>query len=93
MLLEDKVVVITGAGSGIGRATAVACAKEGARAVVVVDVNADGGNETTQMLVERGSEAMFVQADVSQAAQVQGMVQMVVGEYGRLDCAFNNAGI
>ena len=92
MLLEDKVVLMTGAGSGIGRATAVACAKEGAK-VVVVDVNADGGRETAQMLTERGSEAMFVQADVSQAAQVQGMVQMVVGEYGRLDCAFNNAGI
>jgi NAD(P)-dependent dehydrogenase (short-subunit alcohol dehydrogenase family) len=92
MLLEDKIVLITGGGSGIGRATAVLCAKEGAT-VVVVDVNEDGGRETVQMLTERSSEAIFVRADVSQSADVKGMVQMVVGEYGRLDCAFNNAGI
>jgi NAD(P)-dependent dehydrogenase (short-subunit alcohol dehydrogenase family) len=92
MLLEDKVVLITGAGSGIGRATAVLCAKEGGT-VVVVDVNEGSGRETVQMLRERSSEAMFVRADVSQSAEVQGMVQRVVEEYGRLDCAFNNAGI
>ena len=92
MLLEDKVVLITGGGSGIGRATAVLCAKEGAT-VVVVDVDEAGGRETVQMLTDRSSPAMFVLADVSRSADVQGMIQMVVMEYGRLDCAFNNAGI
>ena len=61
--------------------------------MVVVDVDEAGGRETVQMLTDRSSEAAFVLADVSRAAEVQGAVQMAVMAYGRLDCAFNNAGI
>jgi NAD(P)-dependent dehydrogenase (short-subunit alcohol dehydrogenase family) len=90
--LQNKVALITGGGSGIGRATAVLFAQEGAK-VAVADVNADGGLATIQMITEAGGEAFFVQADVSRAVDVQAMVGEVVAVYGRLDCAFNNAGI
>lgn len=90
--LDNKVALITGGGSGIGRATAVLFAQESAK-VAVADINADGGLGTVQMITEAGGEAFFVQADVSRAADVQAMVGEVVAVYGRLDCAFNNAGI
>lgn len=89
---EGKVVLVTGSGSGIGRATAVAFARAGAK-VVVSDINADGGEETVAEIAEAGGEATFVEADVSKSAQVEALVERVVEHYGRLDCAHNNAGI
>lgn len=90
--LQDRVALITGAASGIGRATALAFAKEGAK-VVVDDINAEGGEETVRMIKEAGGEAIFVKADVRVAAEVEMMVNKTVEAYGRLDCAHNNAGI
>jgi NAD(P)-dependent dehydrogenase (short-subunit alcohol dehydrogenase family) len=89
---NNKVVVVTGASSGIGRATAIAFAREGAK-VVVADVTAQGGNDTVQQIRADGGEATFVQTDVSRADQVEAMVRETVDRYGRLDCAVNNAGI
>ncbi len=90
--LEDKVGVVTGAGSGIGRVSALRFAKEGAK-VIVADTQSDSGEETVAMIKEAGGEAAFVQADVSKADDVQAMVNKTVETYGRLDCAYNNAGI
>lgn len=89
--LDGKVILITGAGSGIGRATALACAREGAR-VAVADIDEDGGSETMRLVVEGGGEAQFVQVDVTKAGEVESMVEEVVSAFGRLDCAHNNAG-
>ncbi len=91
-LLTGKIALVTGGGSGIGRATSVVFAREGAR-VVVADVVVDGGEETIGMIKQAGGEAIFVQADVSKAAEVEALVQKAVDAYGRLDCSFNNAGI
>jgi len=90
--LSDKVSLITGAGSGIGRASAIAFAREGAL-VVVSDVNAEGGEETVSRISEMGGQAIFVPADVSRAGDVEALVQSTVQQFGRLDCAHNNAGI
>lgn len=90
--LQNKVALITGGGSGIGRATAVLFAREGAQ-VVVADVNLDGAEETVQLIADEGGEAFAFQADVRRAVDVQAMVGEAVARYGRLDCAFNNAGI
>ena len=90
--VEDKVVLITGGGSGIGKATALLFAKAGAK-LALADINAQAGQETAEFITSHGSEAIFIQADVSQADQVLNMVEETVARYGRLDCAFNNAGI
>ncbi|MCE2462297.1 MAG: SDR family oxidoreductase [Dehalococcoidia bacterium] len=90
--LESKVALVTGGGSGMGRATALIFAREGAR-VVVADVNAEGGEDTVSMINDAGGEAIFAYADVSRAADVEAMVNRAVETYGRLDCAHNNAGI
>jgi len=90
--LEGKVALVTGGSSGIGRATCLAFAREGAR-VVVADVNVEGGEQTVSMVKEAGGEAIYVQADVSRAADVEAMVNRAVQAYGRLDCAHNNAGV
>jgi NAD(P)-dependent dehydrogenase (short-subunit alcohol dehydrogenase family) len=89
---EGKVAVVTGAASGIGRAAALLLAREGAR-VAVVDLDADAGEATCRLIAEAGREASFVRADVGDAASARAMVDAVVGRYGRLDCAFNNAGV
>lgn len=89
---DDKVVVITGAGGGIGRATALAFARAGAK-VVVTDRDAKAGQETLQQVQAAGAQAVFILTDVTQAAQVEAMVSQTVAHFGRLDCAFNNAGI
>ena len=89
-LLEGKVAVVTGGSSGIGRATSVAFAREGAR-VVVSDVNIGGGEETVGMVKKQGGEALFVKADVSRADEVKALVDKAVDTYGRLDCGFKNA--
>ena len=90
--LVDKVGLVTGGGSGLGRAVAIAFAREGAK-VIVVDLAADGGNETVRMIGEMGAASMFIEADVSKDADVELMVNRTVQAYGRLDCAFNNAGV
>jgi NAD(P)-dependent dehydrogenase (short-subunit alcohol dehydrogenase family) len=87
-----KVVLITGAGSGIGRATALAFAEAGA-AVVVADIAAGAGAETVARIEAADGRARFEPVDVTQPESVQGMVERTVAAYGRLDCAFNNAGI
>ena len=90
-LLESKVAVITGGNSGIGKATALAFAREGAR-VVVAARRQEEGDETANLIRAQGGDAIFIQTDVTQAAQVQAMVERIVETFGRLDCAFNNAG-
>lgn len=91
-LFEDKIALITGAASGIGRATARAFADEGAR-VIVLDVSTEAGHETVQLVEEDGGEAAFIKADVSQAEEVQAAIQTIIETYGRLDIGINNAGI
>ncbi|MBM4462289.1 MAG: SDR family oxidoreductase [Chloroflexi bacterium] len=90
--LEGKVAVVTGGSSGIGRSTALAFAREGTR-VVVADVSTDGGKETVQMIKDNGGDAIFVKTDVTQADEVQALVAKAVEAYGRIDFAFNNAGV
>ena len=90
--LTGKVALVTGAASGIGRASALAFAGLGAR-VVVSDVAADGGEETVALIRKSGGEATFIRADVSQSDQVAALIAGTVERYGRLDCAHNNAGI
>lgn len=92
MKLAGKVALITGAGMGIGRATAVLFAREGAR-VVVADYNSDSGEETTALIDQLGGESAFIQADVSQPDQVRSMVQEAAGMCGQIDILHNNAGI
>jgi NAD(P)-dependent dehydrogenase (short-subunit alcohol dehydrogenase family) len=87
-----KAVLVTGGAGGIGRAAALAFARAGAR-VAVSDVNAAGGEETVGLITRAGGEAIFVKADVSREAEVEALVAKTVAAFGRLDCAFNNAGI
>lgn len=84
--------LITGAGSGIGRASAVLFAREGAK-VVVIDVVQEAGEETVRLIKDSGGDAFFVKADVSKEADVKNMVKKAVEKYGRIDILFNNAGI
>ncbi len=91
-VLEDKVALVTGAASGLGRACSRILARDGAR-VVVADINRDGGEETVALIEQAGGEAAFVEADVSSSSAVQDMVRAAVDTYGGLDCAINNAGL
>jgi NAD(P)-dependent dehydrogenase (short-subunit alcohol dehydrogenase family) len=90
--LEGKVAIVTGGGSGIGRAAAELFALEGAR-VVVADYQVEAGEETVCAIRDAGGEALFVQVDVSDASQVQAMVRAALDAYGGIDVLFNNAGI
>lgn len=91
-MLANKVALVTGGGTGIGHATALVFAREGAR-VAVADVNGETGERTVRRVRESGGKAIFVRADVSVAGDVEAMVRTTVAAFGRLDCAFNNAGI
>ncbi len=90
--LEGKVVLVTGGGSGIGRATAQLIAKQGAK-VMIADYIPEGAERTVKLIKDAGGEASCISADVSVTKQVEAMVAKTVETYGRLDCAFNNAGI
>lgn len=89
---DGKVTLVTGSAAGIGRATALAMAREGA-AVVVSDIATDGGKETVGMIEEAGGKGLFVKADVADAKEVEALVQAAVNRFGALDYAVNNAGI
>ena len=90
--LDGKVALVTGGASGIGRAAALAMARQGA-ILAIADMNEDGGQQTVHMITETGGDATFLRVDVTSAAQVEAMISSTVDAYGRLDCAFNNAGI
>jgi NAD(P)-dependent dehydrogenase (short-subunit alcohol dehydrogenase family) len=90
--LDRKVALVTGGGSGIGRAAGLCFAREGAR-VVIGDISVEGGEETARLVRAGGGEAMFIRTDVRKDGGVKALVERVVEAYGRLDCAFNNAGI
>lgn len=90
--IQEKAGLVTGAGSGIGRATAKRFAEEGAQ-VVVADVDEEGGRETVTEIEDQGGDAIFVEADVTEESDVKQMVEETVDTYGQLDFAHNNAGI
>lgn len=92
MRFEGKVALVTGGGSGIGRSAAEQFAREGAR-VVVADIDFDGAKQTVEKIAGTGGEAVAVEVDVSDEASVAAMVRSAVDGYGRLDAAFNNAGV
>jgi NAD(P)-dependent dehydrogenase (short-subunit alcohol dehydrogenase family) len=89
---ENKVALVTGGASGIGRATAVRFAREGAK-VIISDIQASAGTEVVREIRESSGEAAFIRCDVSKASEVEGLIQEIVKTHGRLDCAANNAGI
>lgn len=88
----QKVALVTGGGSGLGRATALAFAKESA-SVVIANRGSENGQETVRLIKEAGGEALFVQTDVSCEAEVAALIERTLQAYGRLDYAFNNAGV
>jgi NAD(P)-dependent dehydrogenase (short-subunit alcohol dehydrogenase family) len=90
--LPGKVALVTGGGGGIGRATALAFAREGAQ-VAVADINLAAATQVADAVAADGGQALPIQVDVSNAEQVAAMVQQIVARFGRLDVAFNNAGI
>jgi NAD(P)-dependent dehydrogenase (short-subunit alcohol dehydrogenase family) len=92
MILKNKVAIITGAGSGIGKASAKLFAKEGAN-VVVADINEKTGLEVVKDITALGGQATFIKVDVSSSSDNQRMIQKAMDAYGRLDILFNNAGI
>ncbi|TCN25123.1 SDR family NAD(P)-dependent oxidoreductase [Mesobacillus foraminis] len=92
MRLREKVVLITGAGSGIGKSTAILFAKEGA-SIIVNDLNEGSGNETVSEIRKSNGEAFFIQGDVTEANSVKAMVDKAINKYGRIDVLFNNAGV
>jgi NAD(P)-dependent dehydrogenase (short-subunit alcohol dehydrogenase family) len=91
MRLEGKIALVTGGSSGIGRATALAFAGEGAK-VVIGDIQVEGGERTLQAIKEAGGDAILVKTDVTRPDQVEALINRAVETYGQLDCAFNNAG-
>lgn len=92
-MLEGKTAVITGGGGGIGRATALEMARQGARGVVVTDVDDASGEETARLVTERGGVAIYVHCDLTSSAEITAMIAAAVAEYGALDVLHNNAGL
>ncbi|MCS3445542.1 MULTISPECIES: SDR family NAD(P)-dependent oxidoreductase [Bradyrhizobium] len=91
-ILDGKAALVTGGGSGIGRATAIAMAREGAR-VAVSDLSRGGIDETVALINAAGGQSIAIQGDVTDEADVANMVARTVSAFGRIDCAFNNAGV
>lgn len=91
MILKGKVSIITGAGSGIGKSTALLFAEEGSK-VVVVDIVTETGLKTVRMIKEKGGEAIFIKADVTKEDEVKSMVEGTIRNFGHIDILFNNAG-
>jgi NAD(P)-dependent dehydrogenase (short-subunit alcohol dehydrogenase family) len=91
-MLKDKVALVTGASSGIGRAIALICAREGAK-IVLSDIDTPGGEESTALVRAQGGDAIFVAADVGKPSDAQALVDRTIAHFGRLDVACNNAGI
>ena len=92
MRISDKVAIITGAASGIGRTTAILFAKEGGK-VVIADQNEAGGDETVDLIRTDGGQAIFTRVNVTSATDIQGMVKTTIDTYGKLNILVNNAGI
>lgn len=92
MLLQDKIAIITGAASGIGRASALVFAAEGAK-VVLADVQDEAGEQAARDVRDQGGEALFVHTDVSRASEAERLIETTVSRFGRIDVQFNNAGI
>ncbi|MCZ6893689.1 MAG: glucose 1-dehydrogenase [Gammaproteobacteria bacterium] len=92
LLLEDKVILVTGGSTGIGRASALRCAEEGA-ALTIADINVEAGRAVAEEINTNGGRALFVKTDVAETDQVKRMIAATIEAYGRLDGAFNNAGI
>ncbi|WP_203333663.1 SDR family NAD(P)-dependent oxidoreductase [Planococcus beigongshangi] len=92
MRLKDKIAIITGAGSGIGRETAFLFAKEGAT-IIVNDLNEEAGKSTVNEIISKNGKAIFIEADVTQVSDVKKLVEEVLNKYSRIDILFNNAGI
>ena len=90
MRFQEKVCFVTGAGSGIGRATALRFAREGGK-IAVVDLKPEGGTQTVKQIVDSGREAMFAQADVSDEQQVRRAVDATISRWGRIDVLVNDA--
>ncbi len=91
-MLKNRTAILTGAASGIGRASALAFSREGAK-VAVVDIQTDAGNDTVEHIRQAGGEALFVPCDVTEAREVSNMVEQCVKVFGRIDCALNCAGV
>src|SRR5512141_113707 len=92
-MVEGKIALITGAGSGMGRAGSLLFAREGAAHVYVADLNVAAGQETVALVEQAGGSASFIHVDVTDEDAVRDMVATATREHGRLDCAWNNAGI
>jgi NAD(P)-dependent dehydrogenase (short-subunit alcohol dehydrogenase family) len=92
-LVDGKIALVTGAGSGIGRCTALLFGDEGAAGVVVSDADEATAGETVRLMEEKGHKAIAVRADVSKVGEVEALVAAAVDQFGRLDCAVNNAGV
>ena len=90
--MDGKVALVTGGGAGIGRATTLAFVRAGAR-VAIGDIDISGGEETVRLVDEAGGEAAFIRTDVTMGPEVEAFVDGAIARFGRLDCAFNNAGV